>query len=255
MDAFQTAQRFNRRTFLARSGLNLGAMALGSLLSRDQARAASGGLPGLPHFAPKAKRVIYLFQSGAPSQMDLFDPKPTLADKRGIDLPSSIRMGQRITTMTTGQKTLPVAPSLFKFAAARQVRNLAERTAAAHGESRRRIVRHPVDADGSDQPRPGHHLRSDRLAAGRPAVRSALGGVRPRQHQPGSAGVRGPCVAWHRQPERPAALRPLVGQRLFAHPLPGREAPRRQGTGTVLGRPGGLQPRHPPGRCSTTSAN
>jgi hypothetical protein len=116
VDAFQAAQQLNRRTFLARSGLNLGAMALGSLLSRDQARAAPGGEAGLPHFAPKAKRVIYLFQAGAPSQIDLFDPKTALADKRGLDLPASIRMGQRITTMTTGQKTLPVAPSIFPFA-------------------------------------------------------------------------------------------------------------------------------------------
>jgi Protein of unknown function (DUF1501) len=114
VDTFQAAQHLNRRTFLARSGLNLGAMALGSLLSRDQAWAAPA--TGLPHFAPKAKRVIYLFQSGAPSQIDLFDPKPTLMVKRGIDLPASIRMGQRITTMTIGQKTLPVAPSIFPFA-------------------------------------------------------------------------------------------------------------------------------------------
>src|SRR5262249_5080987 len=65
---------------------------------------------------PKAKRVIYLFQSGAPSQMDLFDDKSSLRDRRGIELPDSIRMGQRITTMTSGQKSLPVAPSAFKFA-------------------------------------------------------------------------------------------------------------------------------------------
>src|SRR5437588_6900403 len=74
VDALQTAQQLNRRTFLARSGLNLGAMALGSLLGRETARAAGkavGGLPGLPHFPPKAKRIIYLFQSGAPSQLDL----------------------------------------------------------------------------------------------------------------------------------------------------------------------------------------
>ena len=60
--------------------------------------------------------MIYLFQSGAPSQLDLFDPKPAIRDKRGIELPGSVRMGQRITTMTSGQKSLPVAPSIFKFA-------------------------------------------------------------------------------------------------------------------------------------------
>jgi len=71
---------------------------------------------GVPHFAPKAKRIIYLFMQGGPSQMDLFDPKPGLAQRHGEEIPDSIRMGQRITTMTSGQKTLPVAPSPFRFA-------------------------------------------------------------------------------------------------------------------------------------------
>ncbi len=121
MDVLQFANRLNRRLFLKNSGVGLGALALGSLLGRDQARAStntSGGmgqLAGVPHLTPKAKRVIQLFQSGAPSQMDLFDYKPGLKEKRGIELPDSIRMGQRITTMTSGQKSLPVAPSLFKF--------------------------------------------------------------------------------------------------------------------------------------------
>ncbi len=117
MDALKIVQQVNRRHFLTRSGVSLGALALGSLLGRDQARAAATGGPlALPHFPAKARRVIYLFQSGAPSQMDLFDHKPMLGDKRGIDLPDSVRMGQRITTMTSGQKRLPVAPSIFKFA-------------------------------------------------------------------------------------------------------------------------------------------
>ena len=74
------------------------------------------GLPGLPHFAARAKRVIYLFQSGGPSQMDLFDPKPALAGMFDHELPDSVRMGQRITGMTSGQSRLPIAPSIFKFA-------------------------------------------------------------------------------------------------------------------------------------------
>jgi hypothetical protein len=125
VDPLRTAQQFNRRLFLSRAGVGLGAMALGSLLDGDGVRAATdtaaartpetGGLPGLPHFTPKAKRVIYLFQSGAPSQMDLFDYKPTLDQRRGIELPDSVRMGQRITTMTSGQKSFPVAPSIFRF--------------------------------------------------------------------------------------------------------------------------------------------
>ena len=121
MDALKLAQQLNRRHFLERSGVGLGSIALGSLLGGESARAATAqsnlqGLAGLPHFPAKAKRVIYLFQSGAPSQLDLFDHKPTLQDKRAIELPDSVRMGQRITTMTSGQKSFPVAPSVFKFA-------------------------------------------------------------------------------------------------------------------------------------------
>jgi Protein of unknown function (DUF1501) len=122
VDGLSLVQQFNRRQFLARSGFNLGAVALGSLLGNDLLRAGTpgsvdtGGLADLPHFPPKAKRVIFLFQSGAPSQLDLFDYKPALKEKRGLELPNSIRMGQRITTMTSGQKSLPVAPTIFKFA-------------------------------------------------------------------------------------------------------------------------------------------
>ena len=114
----------NRRTFLSRSAAGIGLAALGTLLGEDLRAASSsgskrsptGGLADLPHFPAKAKRVIYLFQSGAPSQMDLFDYKPKLAAFRGQNLPDSVRMGQRLTGMTSGQKTFPVAPSLFKFA-------------------------------------------------------------------------------------------------------------------------------------------
>jgi hypothetical protein len=115
-EALKRAQQLNRRHFLARSGAGLGALALGSLLAHDSARGdEAGGLSVLPHFPPKARRVIYLCQAGAPSQMDLFDHKPALQDRRGIELPDSVRMGQRITTMTSVQKSLPVAPSLFQF--------------------------------------------------------------------------------------------------------------------------------------------
>ncbi|HEY6167676.1 MAG TPA: DUF1501 domain-containing protein [Verrucomicrobiae bacterium] len=118
-----TRMALTRRTFLSRSAAGLGLAALGSLLDENlfSASAGNGGqslgaLAGYPHFPIKAKRVIYLFQSGAPSQMDLFDPKPQLAEKRGEELPDSIRKGQRLTTMTSGQKNFPVAPSIFKFA-------------------------------------------------------------------------------------------------------------------------------------------
>ncbi|MDR3633817.1 MAG: DUF1501 domain-containing protein [Isosphaeraceae bacterium] len=105
----------SRRHFFGRVATGPGVAAFASLLSRASA-AEPGGLPGLPHFAPRAKRVIYLFQSGAPSQMDLFDPKPALNGRRGTGLPDSIRNGQRLTGMTATQATFPVAPSRFRFA-------------------------------------------------------------------------------------------------------------------------------------------
>src|SRR4030095_9025367 len=103
-----------RRDLLGHMATGIGAAALASLLRQDGL--AAEGNSSLPHFPPKAKRVIYLFQSGAPSQMDLFDYKPKLADLRGTELPDSIRQGQRLTGMTSRQTSLPVSPSRFPFA-------------------------------------------------------------------------------------------------------------------------------------------
>ena len=94
-----------RRHFFGKTATGIGAAALGSLLNAET----------LPHFAPKAKRVIYLFQSGGPSQLELFDYKPRLVDKYKTELPDSIRMGQRLTGMSSTQSTFPVVPSRFKF--------------------------------------------------------------------------------------------------------------------------------------------
>ena len=112
-----------RRHFFGRTATGIGTAALASLLGKDMSAAARGdslerpfpGLPTLPHFAPKAKRVIWLFQSGGPSQMDLFDYKPQLDKWRGEDLPDSIRKGQRLTGMTSTQDSFPVVNSVFKF--------------------------------------------------------------------------------------------------------------------------------------------
>ena len=104
-----------RRQFFGRSAAGIGPAALSFLLRGEGYGATAGGLPDLPHFAPRAKRVIYMFQSGAPSQIDLFDHKPLLRKYHGQDLPDSVRKGQRITGMTSGQDRLPVAASLFKF--------------------------------------------------------------------------------------------------------------------------------------------
>ena len=110
-----------RRQLFGRTAAGIGPAALSFLLRGEGYGAtqgtgpASGGLPDLPHFAPRAKRVIYMFQSGAPSQIDLFDHKPLLRKYHGQDLPDTVRKGQRITGMTSGQDRLPVAASLFKF--------------------------------------------------------------------------------------------------------------------------------------------
>jgi hypothetical protein len=98
-----------RRHFFSRAAAGLGTAALASLL-RGQER------PAAPHFAPKARRIIYLFQSGGPSQMELFDYKPRLVDFQGQDLPASIRMGQRLTEMSATQSSFPVVPSRYQFA-------------------------------------------------------------------------------------------------------------------------------------------
>ena len=107
-------QSLTRRHFFGRLSTGIGAPALASLLADDVR--ADDAVGSLPHFAPKAKRVIYLFQSGAPSQMDLFDFKPKLTNLRSSELPDSVRQGQRLTGMTATQSSFPVAPSLFKFA-------------------------------------------------------------------------------------------------------------------------------------------
>lgn len=108
----------NRRHFLGKAAVGLGGVALGSLLLPDLFKGdiAGGGLPiGLPHFAPKAKRVIYMFQNGAPSQLESFDYKPMLNTMAGQELPESIRGGQRLTGMTSSQKSFPLVGSKFNF--------------------------------------------------------------------------------------------------------------------------------------------
>jgi hypothetical protein len=119
--SLEHALLMTRRHFFGRASTGLGTAVLATLLNDDLRGAETlanpdGGLPGLPHFPPKAKRVIYLFQGGAPSQMELFDYKPRLYDLRGTELPDSIRQGQRLTGMTSTQSSFPVVPSLFKFA-------------------------------------------------------------------------------------------------------------------------------------------
>lgn len=110
-----------RRQFFGRSGLRLGGLALSWLMGQDAAKAvtpggpAHPGLPGFPHFAPKAKRLLYLHMNGAPSQIDMWDHKPGLREYFDKELPASVQGGQRLSTMTSGQTRFPVAPSKFAF--------------------------------------------------------------------------------------------------------------------------------------------
>lgn len=124
MNQQEILDRLTRRAFFSKTSTGLGAAALASLqASAIQAAPATvsdstarvGGLPNLPHHEPKARRAIYLFMSGAPSQMDMWDHKPEMADWFDKDLPESIRQGQRLTTMTSGQSRFPIAPSIYKF--------------------------------------------------------------------------------------------------------------------------------------------
>ena len=108
----ERAAYLTRRQFFSKSAVGLGTAALASLLDRDLVAAiASGagssgtrGLPGVPHFAPKAKRVIYMLQNGAPPHLDMFDYKPGLEKLRGQEIPESVHKNQRLSTMTSGQK-------------------------------------------------------------------------------------------------------------------------------------------------------
>ncbi|MDB6173085.1 MAG: hypothetical protein JWL59_2396 [Chthoniobacteraceae bacterium] len=113
----QSASRnpFNRREFLGRFGMGLGAIALADMLPGDASAASDHGVLGAPHFAPKAKRIIYLFMSGGPSQLDLFDYKPLLKERNGEQLPDSIRGSQRLTGMSGNQASIPLVGSPFKF--------------------------------------------------------------------------------------------------------------------------------------------
>ncbi|MEE2886164.1 MAG: DUF1501 domain-containing protein [Planctomycetota bacterium] len=112
-----------RRHFFGQAGLGLGSAALASMTAGEVLAAPrtpitplrGQGLPGVPHFAPKAKRAIWLFMAGAPSQIDLLDYKPKLRQMFDKDLPESVRKGQRLTTMTSKQKRFPLAPSIYDF--------------------------------------------------------------------------------------------------------------------------------------------
>jgi hypothetical protein len=125
-DILDLQMLLNRRNFFGHSGLRMGPLAAGLLASNsglpkliaDPSKVTERihpPLPGLPHFAPRAKSIIYLHMNGAPSQIDTWDYKPGLQDYYDKDLPPSVQGGQRLSTMTSGQSRFPVAPSKFKY--------------------------------------------------------------------------------------------------------------------------------------------
>src|SRR6185312_17243577 len=119
-DILEQRLNINRRRFLSRLSLGIGSVALGSLLIPDLFSGLAGDsgadfIPGIPNFAPKAKRVIYLFQDGAPSQLESFDYKPKLREMMGQELPPSVRGSQILTGMTASQKSFPLAGSYYDF--------------------------------------------------------------------------------------------------------------------------------------------
>ena len=112
----QINNHINRRTFLHNGLFSLGGLALSSMSAAPTINSIlKGAAPELPHFSPRAKRIIYLFQSGAPSQMELFDYKPKLRSMFGQELPASVRQGQRVTGMTADQRSFPLAMGDFTF--------------------------------------------------------------------------------------------------------------------------------------------
>src|SRR5476651_482986 len=119
-DILEHGLNINRRKFLSRLSLGLGSVALGSLLIPDLLSGINSDngadfIPGMPNFAPKAKRIIYLFQDGAPSQLESFDYKPKLREMMGQELPASVRGGQILTGMTAQQKSFPLVGSFYDF--------------------------------------------------------------------------------------------------------------------------------------------
>ncbi len=129
-------QHVTRRHFLSAGSHLLGTAALASLATKSfgastSHRATAEKLPhALTHFAPRAKQVIYLHMVGGPPQMDMYDYKPVMNDWFDKDLPGSVRMGQRLTTMTSGQSRFPIAPSIYKFEQLRPIGHVGQREAA-----------------------------------------------------------------------------------------------------------------------------
>ena len=179
---FESRLNVNRRHFLGKLSLGLGSVALGSLLVPGLLKGEEEDLTsvaGMPHFAPKAKRVIYLFQNGAPSQLESFDYKPLLNKLHGEELPASVRMGQRLTGMTSNQSSFPLVGSHFKFAqygkSGAWVSEIFPNMAKIADE----LCFIKNVAYGSDQPRSRIDVHADGCTAGKPPEHGCLAQLWP----------------------------------------------------------------------------
>ena len=241
------AAGMSRRAVLSRFGMGLGGIALANLVNPAQRLRARrpqdrGVLGGQLHLPAKAKRVIYLFMAGGPSQMETFDYKPVLRQRNGEQLPDSVRQGQRLTGMSGNQSSLAARRVAVRVQSAREERHLGQRPPAPHREDRRRALHRPLDVHRGDQSRPRDHVLPDRLADRRPAEHGLVDSLRARQRQRGPAGV---CRAHHARQGRSAALLPPLGQRIPAGAASGRAVPERQGRGVVPGESGRRDAREP----------
>ena len=169
--------------------------------------------------------MIYLFQSGGPSQLDLFDHKPLLVEKTGEQLPDSVRGGQRLTGMSGNQSSIPLVGLAVHVRPARRERRLAQRAPAPHGAGRRPALLHPHDAHREHQPRPRRDVHAERQPDPGPAEHRRLARLRPRQRARRPALVR---RADHEEQGRPAAHEPPLGRGLPADEASGRAVPLRR---------------------------
>ena len=174
----QLRLQMTRRQLFGQAAKGIGGAALASLLASeglfagtDEIGSITGGLQGLPHFPPKAKRVIYLFQSGAPSQIDLFDFKPKLRELHGSELPASARQGPKLTGGSVAQASLPVAASIFKFQQAGKsgawISELLPHTAKIVDDI---AIIKTVKTDGVDHEPGVVHIQAGFPQAGRPSM-------------------------------------------------------------------------------------
>ena len=173
--------------------------------------------PKKPHFPAKAKRVIYLFQAGAPSHLELFDNKPELTKRNGQLPPAELLKDYRAAFINP--KSALLGPK-FKFPKPRPVRDGVQRSPAAHGQDRRRHLPDPVDADGRRQSRPGADPDEHRLAAVRPAQFRLVDALRPGQRVGRSAGLRRPDQRQGNQRRRQQLRQRLPAHDVRRRPLP-----------------------------------